>query len=48
MGLGVASRIGIYDYMGYYDICYIGDEVRNPGRVIPRSILFSILSVALI
>jgi len=48
MGLGVASRIGIYDYMGYYDICYIGDEVREPGRVIPRSILFSILAVALI
>ena len=48
MGLGVASRIGIYDYMGYYDICYIGDEVRDPGRVIPRSILFSILAVALI
>ena len=47
-GLGAASRIGIYDYLGYYDICYIGDEVKDPGRVIPRSILLSILGVALI
>ncbi len=48
MGLGAASRVGIYDYLGYYDICYIGDEVSNPTRVIPRSILMSILLVAAI
>jgi amino acid transporter len=48
LGLGAASRIGIYDYLGYYDVCYIGDEVRNPGRVIPRSILISTAAVALI
>jgi amino acid transporter len=48
IGLGAASRIGIYDYLGYYDICYIGDEVRNPGRVIPRSILISTAAVAVI
>src|SRR5256714_13554749 len=46
-GLGAASRIGLYDYLGYYDICYIGDEVKDPGRVIPRSILFSLVAVAL-
>src|SRR5262245_56396767 len=34
-GLGAASRIGVYDYLGYYDVCYIGDEVKNPGRTIP-------------
>jgi amino acid transporter len=48
LGLGAASRIGVYDYLGYYDVCYIGDEVRNPGRVIPRSILISTIGVALI
>ena len=48
LGLGAASRVGIYDYLGYYDICYIGDEVREPGRVIPRSILISVFAVALI
>lgn len=48
LGMGQAARIGIYDYLGYYDICYIGDEVKNPGRVIPRSVLISVLAVAAI
>jgi len=48
LGLGAAARIGVYDYLGYYDVCYIGDEVENPGRVIPRSILLSTVAVALI
>jgi amino acid transporter len=48
MGLGAASRVGIYDYLGYYDVCFIGDEVKDPGRVIPRSILISLFAVALI
>ena len=48
LGLGAAARIGIYDYLGYYDVCYIGDEVRDPGRVIPRSILISTVAVAII
>jgi amino acid transporter len=48
LGLGAAARVGVYDYLGYYDICYIGDEVREPGRVIPRSILISLVAVAFI
>jgi amino acid transporter len=48
LGLGAASRVGIYDYLGYYDICYLGDEVKDPGRVIPRSILISIVAVAVL
>jgi amino acid transporter len=48
LGLGAASRVGIYDYLGYYDICYLGDEVKNPGRAIPRSVIISILAVAAI
>jgi amino acid transporter len=47
-GLGAASRVGIYDYLGYYSVAYIGDEVVDPGRVIPRSILISVVAVALI
>ncbi|HPO14637.1 MAG TPA: amino acid permease [Candidatus Hydrogenedentes bacterium] len=46
LGLGTAMRVGIYDYLGYYDVCYIGGEVKNPGRVIPYSIIISIVSVA--
>jgi amino acid transporter len=48
LGLGTASRIALYDYLGYYDVCYIGDEVKEPGRVIPRSVLISLVSVALL
>jgi len=47
-GLGAAAQIGIYDYLGYYDICYLGDEVKNPGKVIPRSILISLVAVGFI
>src|SRR5262245_4161568 len=47
-GLGAASRIGVYDYLGYYDVCYIGDEVKNPGRTIPRSVIISVIAVAAI
>ncbi len=47
-GLGAATRIGVYDYLGYYDVCYIADEVKEPGRVIPRSIIISVLCVAVI
>ncbi|HEY6118524.1 MAG TPA: APC family permease [Pyrinomonadaceae bacterium] len=47
-GLGAATRIAIFDYLGYYDICYIGEEVRDPGRIIPRSIITSVIAVALI
>lgn len=48
LGLGAAARVGIYDYLGYYDACYLGDEIRDPGRSIPRSILYSLFGVALI
>lgn len=48
LGLGAAARYGVYDYLGYYDICYIGDEVKDPGRVIPRSILISLAVIAVV
>ncbi len=44
-GLGSATLIAAYDYGGYYNVCLIGDEVENPKKTIPRSILFSILAV---
>src|SRR5204863_774824 len=48
LGLGAAARVGIYDYLGYYDVCFIGDEVKDPGRVIPRSIMISLIAVGAI
>ncbi|MFB7724780.1 APC family permease [Nocardia sp. NPDC056100] len=45
--LGFASglTIGIYDYLGYNTSAYLGGELKNPGRVLPRSIIFAILGV---
>lgn len=48
LGLGSATLIAMYCFLGYYDICYVGGEVREPARVIPRAILYSVLAVAAI
>src|SRR5579864_7578683 len=45
-GLGTAMLIATYDYWGYYNVCFLGDEVKDPGRNIPRALLLSILLVA--
>src|SRR3989454_7523469 len=47
-GLGAAMLIAVYDYWGYYAVCFVGAEVRDPGRTIPRAILYSIFLVAII
>ena len=47
-GLGAGLLIAIYDYLGYYTAAYLGDEVENPGYVMPRAIVFSILGVCAI
>jgi amino acid transporter len=39
--LGAAMILSMYSYLGYYNVCYIGDEVRDPGRTLPHSILLS-------
>jgi amino acid transporter len=44
-GLGGAMLIGTYDYWGYYNVCFLGDEVKNPEKNIPRALLLSILLV---
>jgi amino acid transporter len=46
--IGAAMMLAMYSYIGYYNVCYMGDEVRDPGRNIPRSILLStVLVIAL-
>jgi amino acid transporter len=47
-GLGSAMLIAMYDLLGYYDVCYVGGEVRDAARVIPRSIIYSVLAVSAI
>src|SRR5882672_8971286 len=45
-GLGGAMLIAAYDYWGYYNVCFLGDEIKDPGRNIPRALLLSIIAVA--
>jgi basic amino acid/polyamine antiporter, APA family len=47
-GLGAALLVAVYDYWGYYNVCFFGGEVKEPGRTIPRAVLLSILFVAII
>ncbi|MGE3822441.1 MAG: APC family permease [Isosphaeraceae bacterium] len=47
-GLGAALGIAMYDFLGYYQICYLGDEVADPVRTLPRSILISVVVIAAI
>ncbi|MFQ5694359.1 MAG: APC family permease [Terriglobia bacterium] len=48
VGLGSASLIAIYGYGGYNNVCFLGGEVKEPSKNIPRAIVFSILLVAVL
>lgn len=47
-GLGAAMLIAIYDYLGYYNVCHMGDEVIEPEKNIPRAVMISVVVVAAI
>lgn len=44
--LGAAMSYVIYDFLGYYVVCYVGEEVKNPQRTIPASIILSVIVIA--
>ena len=46
--LGAGLLIAIYDYLGYNTTAYMGGELRNPGKVMPRSIIISIAAIMVI
>lgn len=46
--LGAGMALAIYSYLGYYNVCYLGGEVRNPARTIPRAILTSAAAVVVL
>src|SRR5579884_2295073 len=46
LGLGSAMLIATYDYWGAYNVAFIGDEIKDPDKNIPRALLLSILLVA--
>jgi amino acid transporter len=45
-GLAQATLLTTYCYWGYYNICFLGSEVRKPEKTIPRAVLLSVLIVA--
>ena len=47
-GLASATLIAMYNYGGYSNITYLGAEVKNPSRNIPKAIVFSVLLVAVL
>ncbi len=47
-GLGSGMLISSYDYWGYYNVCFLGAEVRDPQRTIPRAVLGAIGIVAVL
>jgi amino acid transporter len=48
LALGAGMSFAIFSYFGYYNVCYLGAEVRDPVRVIPKSILLSSLVVVML
>jgi len=47
-GLGSAMVSTIYSYWGYYNICHLGGEIREPEKNIPRGIFLSVLGIAVL
>jgi fructoselysine transporter len=46
--LGSAMVKTVYTYWGYYNICNLGGEIREPERNIPRGIFLSIFGIAVL
>jgi amino acid transporter len=46
LGLSQGTLLATYCYWGYYNITFLGSEVRRPERTIPRAIMISVLLVA--
>jgi amino acid transporter len=46
--IGFASVKSVYSYLGYYNICHLGSEIKNPSKNIPRSMFISIVVIAVL
>ncbi len=47
VAIGQASLKAVYSYLGYYNVCHLGAEIKDPARNIPRSIIISITGIAI-
>lgn len=46
--MGFASVKTVYSYLGYYNACHLGGEIKNPTRNIPRSMFLSITGISIL
>ncbi len=46
--MGFASVKTVYSYLGYYNVCHLGEEIINPSRNIPRSMFLSISGISVL
>lgn len=45
---GQACVKTIYSYLGYYNVCHLGAEIKYPGKNIPRSMFISVIGIAVL
>jgi fructoselysine transporter len=45
---GQACIKSMYSYLGYYNVCHLGGEIKNPGKNIPRSMFISVIGIAIL
>lgn len=48
VALGQSSLKAVYSYLGYYNVCHLGAEIKEPSKNIPRSIFISITGIAIL
>lgn len=45
---GQACVKTIYSYLGYYNVCHLGGEIKSPGKNIPRSMFISVMGIGVL
>ena len=45
---GQACVKTIYSYLGYYNVCHLGGEIKDPGKNIPRSMFISVAGITVL
>lgn len=45
---GQACVKTIYSYLGYYNVCHLGGEIKNPSINIPKSMFISVAGIAVL
>ena len=45
---GQACIKTVYSYLGYYNVCHLGGEIKDPGKNIPRSMFISVIGIAIL